>query len=202
MAFLGLSRVLKSDGNWVRIDELSVGDSVQTYVSGSGTNTNFGEERVNIGSLAASTITSIDSSSVVDDFTTGNAKQGDREDGMYLPSGSFNSWTGSLISSDTKIYTSKGFLAIDDGPDNVTYGTYYLNSLESGSYSSNDGWHMVEDVAFFKTNHPELSDMEEASASASLSEDQDLFFRPDTKLYKLTVADNDSYIVGQYIVHQ
>ena len=60
MAFLGKSRVLKSNGEWVRIDSLSVGDGVQTYVSASGTNTDFGDERVNIGSLAASTITSID----------------------------------------------------------------------------------------------------------------------------------------------
>lgn len=202
MAFLGKSRVLKSNGEWVRIDSLSVGDGVQTYVSASGTNTDFGDERVNIGSLAASTITSIDSSSLVSDFTDGNSRAGDREHGMYLFSGSNNSWTGSLMTSKTKVYTGKGFLSLDDGPDNINFETPYLNSLESGSYSSNDGWHIVRDISFFAVNDEPFSELSELAKTASLDEDQDIYFRPDTKLYKLTVADNDSYIVGQYIVHQ
>jgi len=186
MAFLGISPVLKSDGNYIPIQDLVVGDEILTYVSASGTTTSSNEERVNIGHLTSSTITSIDTSSLVQDFINDNLIVGEDSHGLFFLSSSVNIFENTRFSADTLIYTQKGFKNIN----NLTEGFSYLNSLESGSYSSNEGWHQIKDIEFYTVTENDTTE------SLGINE-----FDKITPLYKLEVQNNESYVVGQFIVH-
>ena len=73
MSFLPYSKVRLADGSYKSFNQLVVGESIMTYTEGTGTFT-FSDDSgadgtgMNVGTFGTSTIASIDSSSIVEDY--------------------------------------------------------------------------------------------------------------------------------------
>ena len=189
-AFLPSSKVMVSDGTFKRIDNLEVGESIQTYVESSETHEVNGITYNNIGTYEASTVATITSSSVVGDYKDANARLHHPEEGLiYLPFDTENIFEESKFSIDTEFYTNQGFKQI--GAEFHLSQHLILDSLNIPS-DDNSGYKAVVNVDFYKTNDTEMP----ATASAS----DDYVILSETPLYTIETTNGNPYIVSNFII--
>lgn len=195
MAFLSCSQVMLSDGTFKRIDQLTIGESIKTYVTSSESTTVDGIQKKNIGSYTSASVQSIISSSVVADYTNRNGRNGDVEAGLYyIRFGTDNSYDESKFSIDTQIYTNLGFESIEftTGSNNIGDTTFILDSLQETEFVNNEGWKKVSNIEFYKVN-----DIENEGFSGSEANQIILDSSP---LYTIETSDGNPFIVSNFIV--
>jgi hypothetical protein len=216
MSFLPYSKVRLADGSYKSFNELVVGESIMTYTEGTGTFT-FSEGNgadgtgMNVGTFGTSTIASIDSSSIVEDYINYNMGEGSRAYGVYYVGDEHGQlFTESKHSVDTLIYTQDGYQCIPHGDSTLSEGTvgvvadrFYLNSLEaSGSISegAESCYRRIEGIEFTSINL-DVNDINNDPSKTNAHLEQN-YIAKSTPMYKLTPTSGDNYIVGHLIVHK
>ena len=202
MAFLPCSKIMLSDGTFKRIDQLTIGESIKSYVTSSETSTLDGVNINTIGSYTTSSVSSIDSSSLVSDYTDDNAQTGNAVAGLFsfglgvLPDrvGEGKIYDETKFSVDTEIYTEHGFVNLLSNDPHITNSTYVLDSMQETEFANDVGWKKVNVIEFYSVNDKDLD------YSASY-QDFDKFILDSTPLYKIQTDDNNPYIMGNFIIN-
>ena len=190
-AFLPSSRVMLSDGSFKRIDHLEVGESIQTYVESTETHDSDGRTHNNVGTYEASTIATITSSSVVNDYRIENGRKNYPVEGMfYLSFQNGSEFTESKFSIDTEFYTSDGFKKIEDSFSPAKH--LILDSLNIPN-SDNESYNLGS-IEFYQVNDMEMP------VSTSEDNSDDLIILSDTPLYTIGTANSNPYIVSNFII--